>query len=178
MRKLLLALLVLLAAYIGYAYLTLHWMNQALLSNDKPALERLVDFPEVRKRLKAEIKLGVMDKTQELTENRPVLGNLSAALAGLVAPALVDSAVDTMVTPEAILSNEEVVEHRKAGKSFSDFVTYAFFSAPAAFTIDLKDPERPDSPTLTVIMRLTGLRWRVVAIRLPPADTWFAEPAK
>lgn len=178
MRRLLLAFFVLLAAaYIGYPYLTLYRVDRALLNDDKPALERLVDFPEVRERLKAEVKLAVMDKAQELTESRPILGSLGAALAGLVAPALVDGAVDTMVTADAILGNEEVVEHRKAGESFADFVTYAFFSAPTAFTVDLKDPERPDSPTLTLIMTLTGLRWRVVAIKLPPADTWFAKPA-
>ena len=178
MRRLILAVAVLLAAYVGYPYLTLYWVDQALLTDNKPALERLVDFPVVRERLKTEVKLAVMDTAHELAEKRPILGSFSAALAGLVAPSLVDSAVDSMVTPEAILNNETVVEHRMKDESFADFVTYAFFAAPAEFTVDLKDPERPNSPTLTVVMELTGVRWRIVAVKLPPADTWFAKPAE
>ncbi len=90
------------------------------------------------------------------------------ALTELFAPDMVDSAVDGMVTPEAILNNPTVVEHRKEDESFADFVTYAFFAAPTRFTFDLKDPEKPDSPTVTAVMALDGLRWRVVGVDLPP----------
>jgi hypothetical protein len=177
MRKWLLAGAILLAAYIGYPYLTLYWIDQALFTDNARALERLVDFPQVRTALKAEVKLAVLERAHEAAEKRPILGIFGAALAGLLAPALVDSAVDEMVTPDAILDNETVVEHRREGKSFVDFVTYAFFASPTEFTVDLKDPEKPDSPTVTAIMELTGFRWRVVAVKLPPIDTWFAEPA-
>jgi hypothetical protein len=173
MRRVILIVAILLAAYIGYPYLTLYWLDRALLTDDQPALTRLVDFPLVRERLKAEVKLDVLGKAQEMAEERPILGIFGAALAGLLAPALVDSAVDGTVTPDAILNAETVVEHRREGKSFADFVTYAFFATPTEFTVDLKDPAKPDSPTLTAIMELTGFRWRIVAVKLPPVDTWF-----
>ena len=178
MRRLLILLAILLAAYIGYPYLTLYWIDHALLTNDKAALERLVDFPRVRETLKAEVKLALLAKAHKEAENRPILGIFGSALAGMLAPPLVDSAVDGMVTPEAILNSETVVEHRQRNESFIDFVTYAFFSSPTAFTVDLKDPEKPESPTITAVMALSGLRWRVVAVKLPPVDTWFAEPAE
>ncbi|HUU66641.1 MAG TPA: DUF2939 domain-containing protein [Methyloceanibacter sp.] len=177
MRRLILVLAILLAAYIGYPYLTLYWLDQALLTDDDQALSRLVDFPQVRETLKAEVKLAVLDRAQEAVEKRPILGTFGAALASLLAPALVDSAVDTMVTPEAILNSETVVKHRREGKSFFDFVTYAFFAGPTEFTVDLKDPQKPDSPTLTAVMELTGLRWRIVALKLPPVENWYAKPA-
>jgi hypothetical protein len=175
MRRVILLLFILIAAYIGYPYLALYRLDRALLTNDQAALTRLVDFPEVRERLKAEVKLAVLDKAHAESEKRPILGAFGAALAGLLGPTLVDSAVDSMVTPEAILNSDIVVEHQRNDKSFAPFVTYAFFSGPTTFTFDLKDPKKADSPSLTAIMELTGFRWRVVAVKLPPVESWFAK---
>jgi hypothetical protein len=176
MRRAILLLAVLLgAAYIGYPYLTLYWIDRALLTDDEPALARLVDFPRVRAGLKAELKLQVLDKAHAEAEKRPILGTFGAALAGLLAPTVVDSAVDGMVTPRAILDSETVVQHQRKDESFAPFVTYAFFSAPTRFRFDLKDPKRPDSPKITAEMDLVGPRWRVVAIELPPVESWVAE---
>lgn len=175
MRRLLLLLAILVAAYVGYPYLTLYWLDQALLNDDQEALERLVDFPQVRADLKAEMQGQVLEKAAEVKEKRPILGTFGEALTKLVAPGLVDSSVDGMVTPEAILSNPTVVEHREKNESFVDFITYAFFTAPARFIFDLKDPEKPDSPTVTAIMKLDGFRWRVVGVEVPPLEQLLSE---
>lgn len=174
MRKWLFLVAVLIAAYVGYPYLTLYWIDQALLTGDKQTLQRLVDFQAVREDLKAELKNAAMKVAKQETENRPVLGAFGEALAGLVAPPVVDTAVEQMVTPEAILNNPTVVEHREQRESFMDFVTYAFFTAPTRFRFDLKDPEKAKSPTIVVIMELVGPRWRVVSVDLPPVKAWFA----
>lgn len=168
MRGLLLLIAILIAAYIGYPYLTLYWLDQALLTDDKQALESIVDFPQVRADLKSEVKDAVIGKADEKAEKRPILGTIGAALAELIAPPVVDKTVDAMVTPESVLNNPTVVEHRRRDESFADFITYAFFSGPTTFTFDLTDPDEPKSPTVTAIMKLTGLRWRVVDIDLPP----------
>jgi hypothetical protein len=167
MRTLFLLAVVLIAAYVGYPYLTLYRIDRALLGDDAQALTSLVDFPQVRADLKAEIKGDVRQKGEAAAEKRPILGTFGAAIASLLAPAVVDSSVDALVTPEAVLSNGTVVEHRREEKSFADFVTYAFFIAPTRFAFDLKDPEKPDSPTITAVMALEGLRWRVVAVDIP-----------
>jgi len=177
MRRVIPLLAVLLAAaYVGYPYLTMYWIDRALITDDETALIRLVDFPRVREGLKADLKLQVLDKAQAAAENRPILGAFGAALAGLLGPTVVDSAVDGMVTPRAILDSDIVVEHQRKDESFAPFVTYAFFSAPTRFRFDLKDPNKADSPTITAEMALVGPRWRVVAIELPPIDSWFANP--
>lgn len=175
MRRVILLLVILLAAYIGYPYLTLYWLDRALLTDDKESLTRLVDFPKVQANLKGEVQGQVLGKADEFAEKRPILGAFGQALAKLFAPDLVDSAVDSMVTPEAILNNDIVAEHRRKDESFANFVTYAFFASPTEFTFDLKDPEKPDSLTLTAVMELTGFRWRVVAVKLPPVGSWFAD---
>ena len=170
MRRLLLLLAIMLAAYVGYPYLTMYWIDRALLTDDKAALERLVDFPKVQADLKGEVQGQVLGKADEFAEKRPILGTFGQALAKLFAPGLVDSAVDGMATPDAILGSPTVVEHRERDESFVDFVTYAFFASPTRFTFDLKDPEKPDSLTVTAIMELVGIRWRVVGIDLPPLE--------
>jgi len=174
MRRVILLLFILIVAYIAYPYLTLYRLDRALLTNDQTALTRVVDFPSVRADLKSEVQGQVFGKADEFAEKRPILGAFGQALAGLFASDLVGGAVDSVVTPEAILNSDIVVEHQRNDKSFAPFVTYAFFSGPTTFTFDLKDPEKPDSPTLTAIMELTGFRWRVVAIKLPPVGSWFA----
>jgi Protein of unknown function (DUF2939) len=168
MRRLLLLLVILAATYAGYPYLTLYWIDRALLTDDQESLEQLVDFPQVRADLKAEVQAQVLGKAQEFKEKRPILGTFGEALTKLFAPDVVDSSVDSMVTPEAILSNPTVVEHREKDESFVDFITYAFFTDPTTFRFDLKDPENPDSPTVTAIMALDGFRWRVVNVEVPP----------
>ena len=175
MRRLFLLLLILIAAYAGYPYLTLYWLDEALLTDDKQALERLVDFPLVRADLKADVKSDVYAKTREAAEKRPILGTFGEALAKLLAPSLVDSTVDTLVRPDAILDNPTVVEHRERHESFIDFVDYAFFSSPTTFKLDLKDPGKPSTPTLTAIVEFSGFRWRIVGVDLPPVETLFFE---
>lgn len=173
MRSLLLLIAILVAAYVGYPYVTLYWLDQALLTDDKQALERLVDFPQVRADLKSEVKDAVIGKADETAQKRPILGSIGAALAELVGPPVIDKTVEAMVTPESVLNNPTVVEHRRRDESFAAFITYAFFSGPTTFTFDLKDPEEPNSPTVTAIMKLIGLRWRVVDLDLPPSADWL-----
>jgi len=174
MRRVILLLVILLAAYIGYPYLTLYWLDRALLTDDKGSLTQLVDFPKVQANLKGDVQGQLLGKADEFAQKRPILGAFGQALATLVAPDLVGSAVDNMVTPEAILNSDIVVEHRQRDESFAPFVTHAFFASPTEFTFDLKDPEKPDSPTVTAVMKLEGFRWRVVAVELPPVDSWFS----
>jgi Protein of unknown function (DUF2939) len=177
MRKWLIGAILVVAAYSGYPYLTLYWIDHALLTDDQSALESLVDWPSVRQQLKAEVKLALIEAAQNQVGKDSFAGVFSGALTALLVPTLVDSAVEERVTPEKVLNSEVVVKHRQEQKSFADFVTYAFFASPTEFRIDLKDPKDADSPTITALMRLSGLRWRVVAIKLPPVSTWFKTSA-
>jgi hypothetical protein len=122
MRKWLIGAVLAVTAYIGYPYLTLWWIDHALLNDDKAALESLVDWPLVRQQLKADVKLALIESAQTEVGKDSFAGLFGAALTALLVPTLVDSAVDDWVTP---------------------------------------------------LMRLTGSRWRVVAIKLPPVNTWL-----
>jgi len=178
MRKWLIGAILVVIAYAGYPYLTLYWIDHALLNDDKAALESLVDWPLVRQQLKADVKLALIESAQTQAGKDSFAGLFGAALTTLLVPTLVDSAVDEWVTPEKVLNSEQVVKRRQEQKSFADFVTYAFFTSPTEFRVDLKDPKDADSPAITALMRLTGLKWRVVAIKLPPVDTWLKGSAR
>jgi len=81
MRRLLLLLAFMLAAYVGYPYLTMYWIDRALLTDDKAALERLVDFPKVQADLKGEVQGQVVGKADEFAQKRPILGAFGQMLA-------------------------------------------------------------------------------------------------
>ena len=61
MRKWLIGAILVVIAYVGYPYLTLYWIDHALLNDDKGALERLVDWPLVRQQLKADVELALIE---------------------------------------------------------------------------------------------------------------------
>lgn len=168
MRRLFLLLLILLAAYIAYPYWTLYRLERALLTDNAETLQKIVDFPAIRASAKAQVEGGLMEKSQELGEKRPVLGDIGEALTKMLAPSVVGGTVDSLVTPEAVLNNPTVVEHRKKDEGFWDYMTYAFFSSPTTFRVDAKNPNEADAPTITSIMTLEGFRWRVTHVALPP----------
>jgi Protein of unknown function (DUF2939) len=164
---------VLLALYVAYPYVTLWRLDQAILKADIPTLNTLIDWPELRQRLKAEAKLALIDKAQTDIGQGGLGGLFGGALTALLVPTVVDSAVDATVTPEALVHNDKIDQMRHGGKSLLRFVTYAFFASPAEFRVDLKDPDEKDSPTLTTLLELRGGRWQVVALKLPPVADWF-----
>ncbi len=155
-------------------------LSHALLARPRGAYRQYGEprepdcWPLVRQQLKADVKLALIQSAQTQVGKRNFAGIFGGALTALLAPTVVDSAVDEWVTPEKLVNNEEVVKRRQEQKSFADFVTYAF--SPTAFRADLRDPKDPKSPTLTVLMALSGVRWRVVALKLPPPETWLSKP--
>lgn len=168
MRRLFLLILILLAVYLAYPYWTLYRLEQALLSNNAEAVKRIVDFPAIRAGMKSQVEGGLLEKSEQLGEKRPVLGDIGTALTNLLGPSVIGGTVDSLVTPEALLNNPTVVEHREKDEGFGDYVTYAFFSGPTTFQLDFKDPNRADAPTIRADMTLEGIRWRVTDVELPP----------
>ncbi len=168
MRRLFLLILILLAVYVAYPYWTLHRLEQALLSNNAEALKRIVDFPAIRASLEDQVEGRLLEKSDQLGEKRPVLGDIGTALTNILGPSVIGGTVDSLVTPEALLSNPTVLEHREKNEGFGDYMTYAFFSGPTTFKIDMKDPNKAEAPKIGATMTLDGARWRVTNVTLPP----------
>ena len=98
----------------GYAYaspyLALNATRSALLDGNKKKIEKLIDFGEVRRSMKDQIKTVMTVKmTKELSDN-PFAG-----LGMMMIGPIVDSMVDTMVTPSSLkaMINEGKVKPEK-----------------------------------------------------------------
>ncbi len=171
MRRLFLLILILLAIYLAYPYWTLYRLQNALLSNNAETLKKIVDFPAVRANMQKQVQGGLLKKSQELGKKAPVRGDIGEALTRAFGPSVVGGSIDSLVTPEAVLSNPTIVEHRENQEGFGDFLKWAFFSAPTTFTIQSQNPEKADAPVITSTMNLEGFRWRITDIDLPPLKT-------
>ena len=171
MRRLFLLILILLGIYLAYPYWTLYRLQNALLSNNAETLKKIVDFPAVRANMEKEVQGGLLRKSQELGKKAPVLGNIGEALTRALGPSVVGGSIDSLVTPEALLSNPTVVEQREKDEGFDGFLKWAFFTSPTTFEIQSQNPDKADAPVITSTMELQGVRWRITKVDLPPLKT-------
>lgn len=98
-------------AYFGSAYLAARHFKQAALSADADQLDAAVDFPAVRDSLKSQMSALMMRKLQTDPEMK---GNPFAGLGMMLAPVIVDKAVDAYVTADGISA---MVKGQKPGES-------------------------------------------------------------
>lgn len=74
-------------------------LTRAAESGDQQTLERMVDFPALRESLKDEAR-DVM--AEEMRRRTGIGGDLVAGIGSVLAPQIVEGAVDALVTPEAV----------------------------------------------------------------------------
>src|SRR5262249_593624 len=93
-------LLLAIGAYFAFSpYVALRGLRSALHSGDSVALEDRVDFPRLRENLKAQLNVAMLKNL-----NSELSANPFSALALGLASKLVESMVDSFVTPEGIAS--------------------------------------------------------------------------
>ena len=154
--------------------LAVRGLIQAAEDGDIAELERRVDFPALRDSFKAELDGRMRAEMRE--ELRGEDSGL-AALGMMLAPTLMDSAVDTLVTPEAVAfmvesgdapgddadTQPSVGRDRDGGGDIRRSYGYRDINT---FVVTLIDPDSPDQP-LDLLMRRHGLGWKLSGIDLP-----------
>jgi len=98
MKKFVLVVIVLLAAYAAYPYLALYRLGEALRAHDLDAVEAKVDWQRVRQGIKDDVNAAVADKV------RPEEGDALAAFGVALAGKLAGSVVDARVTPAGLVA--------------------------------------------------------------------------
>lgn len=173
----LLAVLAFAGAYFGSPVLAVHQLIQAAEAGDAEALERKVDFPALRDSLKTEMA-GRFDE-----ELREKAGGLGAGLGGLglaLAPSLMNSAVDALVTPRVVAEVVRTGQRPEArdavqgsdpvpaeGKDDRLHRNYGYRDLNT-FVIKLTREDRPEQP-LRLLMKRHGLfDWKLSGVELPP----------
>ena len=179
-RKPLIVLLVLvmglfLAAYFASPLLAVRGLIAAAKAGDEAGLEQRVDFPALRQSMKNEMNARLA------AEMRRKLGDTDSALGGLgmlLAPSLISSAVDSLITPKSVAAMvTEAREPRAADavgqatpkpESSGDDIdkSYAYRDLDT-FVVTLSDKDRPDRTLDLLLTRHAVFGWKLSGVDLP-----------
>ncbi len=152
------ALLAVGLTYGIYPYVTLYRLGQAIRNGDAARLQAMVDWPAVREGIKEDICDLVIDQPRQTKDN----GQLAPFGAGFVR-GIATNAVDRRVTPEALVA---ATQEPDAAHGAAIRVSWAFFTGPSAFVVDLSAPGQ--AAPIRMQMDLRNGSWQVTRVWLPP----------
>jgi Protein of unknown function (DUF2939) len=156
------ALLAIAVAYAVYPYATLYRLGQAIRSGDASSLEAMVDWAAVREGIKEDICDQVIDEPASAKAD----GQLPPFGAGFVR-GITGNAVDSRVTPQALAAVASREPAKVPGPKGSVVaVSWAFFTSPAEFLVDLRAPGQ--TAPIRLQMEFRDGAWQVTRVWLPP----------
>ena len=155
-RVLVAALVLAGTTYAAYPFVTLYRIQFALRGGDTPTLRSLVDWYSVREGIKEDICDLVLDEPG----NIPNQARLPAFGASFVR-GVTGRSVDREFTPEKIAKIAEV----DASSPNDAFVSWAFFTSPAHFEVDVSVPGQ--AQPVRADLELAGIRWKVIRVWIP-----------
>lgn len=179
MKKLLWLTVILLVVLAGIVfsgpYVTVHGLSRAIEQRDTAKLDRYVDFPMLRANLRAQLSDYVVRRA-----GPDLQSSLFGALLLSAGDRLSATAVDALVTPTGIGALLEGHTLWKRASNDLDSPSNDAYAAPrparqlngathrfeslSRFTATTHTPQ--GAPVVFVLQR-SGLRWRLVDIRLP-----------
>jgi hypothetical protein len=150
------------AAYGVYPYVTLYRLGQAIRQGDAVTLGSMVNWDLVREGIKEDICDLVIDQPREAEAS----GQLPPFGAGFVR-GIASNVIDRQVTPDALVAAAQAQpsDADQTARGGTLRVSWAFFSGPAAFVVDLTSPGQAEPIRLQ--MDLQDGTWRVTRVWLP-----------
>lgn len=173
------ALALLIAGYFASPILALHSLTVAAKAGDRDRLEQGVDFPAVRESLKAQLKTAM---TRKFEEDPKLRDNPFAAFGQLLLGSVVDKAVDSYATPDAIASmvatNEPpktissspagpVLEPAKPKAKSETEVRYGYQDLDHFRAAYSDRKHGADEPFVLILERRGIFGWKLIRIELP-----------
>lgn len=165
------------AAYFGSPVLAARDLTEAAETGDEAALRRLVDFPAFRSSLKDELRDEMVAKLR--MDNR--LGDTALSGLGMIlAPGLVNGAVDLLITPEVIAevvtSGETPDPTRRlrrqdpeAATAKGDEVKQSYgFRDLNTFTVTLSQADDPEQKLALLMTRKGLFGWKLSGVDINP----------
>lgn len=154
-------------------YITLWNMRSAFVNKDAKTFCSYIDFPVFRENFKAELNAKMMS---ELTKNKDLQDNPFAGLGMMMAPALINTVVDALISPAAIerLMNEQGPGTAPSAgtspfKGFdenSDMDVSTGYESFNQFTVDTISKTDPAQGMKIVLERRGLFSWQLVNIKL------------
>jgi hypothetical protein len=152
-------------AYIAYPYWTVQRIDAAIVGRDAASLETLIDWPQVRSGLKADVRGLLSGPMGSGLDDATAQGSGATALGSMIGTMLAGSMVDAMI--DGYVSAPRVIEAwQQRGRRPIEFMRWAWFQSPSAFRVDLR-ADQPEVPTVSVILEFSGLSWRVTRLVIP-----------
>jgi len=175
-KKIYLGALAVLAVYAVSPYWALYRLGAAVRDADTASLETRVDWVSVRQGIKDDfgaVMAARMSKAQAEGGENSGWAILGAAIGGK----MVETMVDSMVTPAGLAVMLQEGRPKRAGTSqpasaenWDPDVEWAFFEGPASFSAEIKPPKHraePGRPPLRLRLELQGLTWKLTRLVLP-----------
>ena len=154
-----------LGAYIASPYVAVRDFIAAARSGDAARLNDAVDFPAVRRSLKPQVTEALTGRLGSPRKRSPL-----ADLGKLLAPVIVDQALDTLVTPDSIT---QLVRHGDphasgTGEAPKRRLSYSYsYAGLDRFRATLASPDHPASPASLIFERRNLFWWKLVRLELP-----------
>ncbi|WP_374388502.1 DUF2939 domain-containing protein [Brevundimonas sp.] len=147
---------------------------RAARTGDEAGLERHVDFPAFRESLKTELNARAAVEIRERAGDDRGL----AALGMLLAPSLVEGAVDSFVTPQAIAAMVRSAERPEPEQPAppedtpaapKDKVRQAWaYRGMNTFAVTLTREDQPDEALVLIMTRRGPFGWKLSGVDLTP----------
>lgn len=155
------ALLAVGTAYVGYPYVTLYKLGQAIRHGDAASLQAMVDWPSVREGIKEDICDLVLDDPAESRQAASLPPFGASFVRGIAA-----NSIDRAVTAEALVAAVSTSAQPPVMRTGADVhINWAFFDAPTDFSVSITAPGQTDPIRLQ--MQLRHGEWRVRRVWLP-----------
>ena len=154
MKTLLFAFIILLLAFLAWPFTAIYRLDQALIENDRQALERLVDVESIQQQIKRK-----MNKNVEST-----IGDVSNSFVEWLQNGIQDlgnDAIESMVNLDWVLTQLRAKNPDNRRGGFIDHLSYAFFDGHDSLLLRIGElGENPVHARLT----LQNTEWRISAI--------------
>ncbi len=160
-------MIVLLIAAVGlgyglYPYVALYQLKSAMHDGDPVSLSQMIDWSSVREGIKEDLCDLVLD-----TPGEPIGRDVLPPFGASFIRGVTGSAVDRTVNPETLVAATREPSDATPSSYEGARVSWAFFSGPGSFRIDVETPGV--AIPIRVDMELRGLQWLVRRVSLPPA---------
>ncbi|MDX2004587.1 MAG: DUF2939 domain-containing protein [Meiothermus sp.] len=150
-------LLLLVGWAVASPFLALRGLQQAILSKDKAAIERYVDFERVRTDLTAQIREKVRQQLDANNQNS--LGRLATMLSG----GIINQVVNRVVTPEGLADFGADALNNQGQQGGVEAVRQWRLGLEWPPGLRIYNPQRGGAG---LRMELQDWRWKVVAVNL------------
>lgn len=159
-------------------YLTIQDMQQAASRKDEVELSKHIDYPTLKESFRAILQA----KAQEEMTKQVQSGNPFAALGMATAQSMIDSLVNSIISPQMIgaalqgktntlqQQSAENKDQAQAPSPTSDQVVEMGYESLNTFAVQIKSV-KTSQPSVELIFKRNGFDWKLTELRIPEPST-------